>query len=612
MYILNVKKIFRTRRESMRKIKLIAMAVTFAMACSAIPSYAAESDVLMLCDFENGSSLNVTSTGTASSETVSSPMGNSYQKIPTASQYDEESVAASLAQIEEIKEAASHNTVLKLSQSEASDSNTVTLYEGKLPKDFALDFSVMGIGGFSDFTIDAIQDGVTYNLIKYNRWVHVFLAGDSQRYTYLSSDMWIPNTMIFNDFASDNTNLTMYLNGRLNYDGKAENPQDYTNAYKDLGSYYSGLDLSKDVKIELKSSNLSTSNTPVDIYFDNIRLYKYDNTINNEAGNDFENDTISMPPAQNGIRTGGRTERQWYYADTAQTKVNYGLWAYETSVEQDPLNPSNKVLKSIRGDGSNEYNFDGAVRFTVNKPKKQLTIKFKALTSDIGNSPYNIAVDIADGTFNDIFFQSESKTPADRIFTLNQGATGQFVSSGRYNGKFAADLNWELDQWNDVTIIYDVENNKTSFDINGVTFDVTPNPNSERISEIMASGEDTITVNIFRPYPSTTAYIMLDDISIISDDGNAEEPIPPEPEESQITVTEPQPLLSDGEDAGLFWNVEISPLDTNYVSAVFTDGEKTISKTLDLSKLSGDGAAAFSVILKGAPNTVTAEFTAAK
>lgn len=535
-------------------------------------------EVLMICDFEGDAALPVTSAGTASAGKVSSPLGNSYKKLPAAAKNDEESIASNLEEIEKIKEEASKNTVLKLSQAAANDTNTVTLYEGKLPKDFALDFSVMGIGSFSDFTIDVIQDGVTYNLLKYNRWVQIFLAGSTQRYDYYFTDMWIPHTMIFEDFASDNTNLTMYLSGRLNYTGKASNPQDYTNTYKDLGAYYSGLDLSKDVRIEIKSSGLSTSNTPIDIYFDNIRLYKYDNTISNEAGNDFDSNTISMAPAQNGIRTGGRAERQTYYAD-ASTKLNYGLWSYETSVEEDPLDPSNKVLKLRRGEGSNEYMFDGAVRFTVNKPQKQLTIKFKALTSDIGNSPYNIAVDIADGIFRDVFFQTESNSPADRIFTFNHLAQGQFVSSGRYNGKYAADYNWGLNEWNDVTIIYDVENNKTSFDINGITFDVIPNPNSEIISQIMASDEEQITVNIYRPYSSEGAYIMLDDISIVSDDGNggAQEPSPsptqePEPSVSPSPSTEPTPTqepeetTAPTEEPGFSgeWKSEYYPSGTGY------------------------------------------------
>ena len=473
--------------------------------------------LIMQCGFEDGETLDVSSSGTASYEKTVSPVRSSLRKIApsTASQYTEDAIAANVAAWEAAGlDKPGADTALRLSGEVAADSNTVTIYEGKLPENIALDFSALGLPSFTSFSINAVQDGNSYELIRYDQWSSCYLAGSKTRYATGSTSVWTPHTMIFSGFASDNTRLAMYLNGRLNYTANAANPQGYDSAYVDLGSYYSGIDLSEDVKITLTQTGAGS------VYFDNIRLYRYENGISREAGSSFEDDRAGMLPMQNGIRTGGISLRQWLYLSTEKQQQNYGLTGYSTTVEKDPIDPSNKALRGIRGEGSNEYGYDNAVRFRVLKPEEKLEISFRALTNGI----YNIAVDIADGEFEDVFFPSESKTAADRIFALNQSATGQFVSSGRYNGKFAADVNWELDKWNDVSIIYDVKENKTSFDINGVTFDITPSDGS-LLSSIMASDEEAVTVNIFRPYPSTETYLMIDDVSIKSDGGDPEIPV---------------------------------------------------------------------------------------
>jgi len=593
----------------MRKTKLIAAAAALTMICSAVPSFAADShpsNVLMVCDFEGASNLASTSTGTGEVTKAASPSASSYHKIATSAKTDADSVAANVAALDALRAAGSSNTVLKTSQQVASDTNTVTLYEGKIPKDFALDFSMFSIDSFANTRITISQNGATYNLIRVDSWASTYLTDSRTRFAMESPDVWTPYTLIFKDFASADTILDVYHLGRYNYTATATNPQGYTSATVSLGDFYNAIDLSQDVKIDIITTGLSSGGQPVSMYFDNIRIYTLNQTIGDTASKDFESDTISMLPMQNGIRTGGFGSRQWAYI-TDTVKKNFKLEAYTMNVEADPLDPSNKVLKCLRGEAANEYTYDSAARFTVKKPDKSLTIKFKALTSD---GLFNIAADVADGTFKDVFYAYTASTPADRIFTLSQTATGQFSSSGRYNGKFASSFNWTANTWNDVTMVYDVETNKTSFDINGVTFDVTPN--NTILADMMASTtEDTITVAIFQPYPNVDSYIMLDDISIISESNEVPEP------SDEITATDAQPLLysADDSDAGLFWNVTVPVLDdTDTVNAVFTDSEseKTLTKTIDLSNFDGPGSGVFSVLLVGAPNTVTAAFTAAE
>ncbi len=488
-----------------------------------VPTTPPGSALLAECGFENGSSFPAVSSSGAVCEKVKSPIDSSLAKIApaTASQFTEEAIEANIAAWTEANLENSDNTVLKLSGNDAKAENKITIYEGVLPASFGLDFQVLARPSFANFNISIEQNGKSYNLIRYDTWAGCYLADLKSRYASNYAEVWLPHTLIFENFASDDTQLRMYWNGRLNYTAGPVNPQGYENAYLKLGSYYSEINLLNDVKIVLTQTGAADS-----IYFDDFRLYRYDGEISNEVNNDFERDLIGMPPMQNRIRTGGQIGRQWLYTSTDKTQRFYGLTAYRNSVETDPLNPSNKVLRGICGEGLNEYGYDSAVRFSVNKPKEKLKIKFKALT----NGKYNMAVDIADGIFDDVFFQTESKSPADRIFSLDQGEKGQFVSSGKYNGHYASDLNWALDKWNDVTIEYDVKENLTSFNINGVEFDITPS--NELIREIMNSNEDAVTLNIYRPYPSSGTYLMLDDISIVSDDGDYNGEVTPEPTEA--------------------------------------------------------------------------------
>lgn len=596
----------------MKKMKIAAAVMAAAVGCSgtvlpcAVSASPTEDNVLMVCDFENGAELPVTSSGGASAEVTESPIGTSYKKIGSNTLNSEENVTAGLADYAELCEADKDNHVLKLTGAAAGDSNTVTVYEGILPEDFALDFSALGYPNFAAFTISIEQDGSSYNIIRYDQWNSVYLTGSKTRYASASGNVWCPVTMILRDFASDNTKLMMYMNGRLNYTANAANPQGLENAYPEVGGYYSGLDLTKNVKIMLTQTGANGCTNEY-VCFDNFRIYKYENNISNEAGNDFETEKAGMAPMQNDIRTGGQINRQWFHSSAEETvQQNYGLAAYETTVEEDPLDPSNKVIRSIRGDGSNEYGYDGAVRFTVNKPKETLEISFKALTSSTSSQyQYNIAVDIADGTFGDVFFQTESKTPADRIFTLNNNADAQFVSSGRYRG-YASDLNWELDKWNDVKLVYSVEEDKTSFEINGVTFDITPNTGSI-ISDIMSSDDDTVTVGFLRPFASQYGYIMLDDISIKSDGGNTDEPEP------GVTVTERMEAVNaeDKSHAGYFWNVTVPTLESkDSIKGTFTSEkeQKTMEREFDITMINGGGGAVFSVLLLDAPDDVTAKF----
>lgn len=596
----------------MKKTKPAAVITAAVLGCSLLPQLAAQAEtpsdnVLMMCDFEDGATLPVTSSGSSSYDFVPSPIGSAYEKIGVNWPVDActpENVEAGLAGFSKIVEAGKDNNVLKLTGIAEEDSNTVTIYDGIIPEDFVIDFSMLKLESYVDFSINIEQGEKSWELMR-NDATKVSVAGNSYSndfYTY----RWLPYSMIFEDVATDNAQLTMYAEGRLNYTVKSANPQDYSKAYVDIGNYLSGIDLSENVKVTLVQEGDSS------VYFDNIRLYRYENEISNEAGNDFEADTVGMLPMQNGIRTGGYITRQWFYADAENTSVqqNYGLIAYETAVAEDPENSSNKVLKGVRGNGSNAWSYDSAVRFTVNKPKEKLEISFKALT----NSIYNIAADIEDGIFRDIFAMSEESTSSEsaaRIFTIGGRASNsdQLISLGTTPGKNAASLGWELDKWNDVTLVYDVKENKTSFKINGNEFEVTAK--NDVLKEKMASDEDAITVAFFRPCDVTNGYIMLDDISIRSDGGNAGQP-EPEPTPG-ITATEPQPVVrTDAPDTtvGTFWNVTVSDLERDTFSGTFTNDDGEMKRTFDISNISGEGSAVFSVILLGITpeEGITAEF----
>ena len=575
----------------MRKTKLIAAAAALTMICSAVPSFAADShpsSTLAMYDFEGASNLASTSTGKGEAIKVSSPSATSYRTIATASGSDQTSVDANVAALNALRAVDSTNTVLKINHPNSSDTTKAVLYEGILPKDFVLDFSMLYFT-LPTASITISQGGRSYNLVNFSVNSSYLLnnSGSNRFVYYARTGLWYEHSLLFKDFASSGTKLDSYLRGLV------------ADSYE-LGDFYENIDLSQAVTIEINASGSS------DVYFDNIRLYTLNQTIGDTASKDFESDNVSMLPKQNGIQTGGYNAESSVCTDTSGTKTFFNLISYSTKVTTDPQNPSNKVLKSMRGSGANENSYDNAIRFTVNKPDKSLTINFKALTSD---GLFNIAADVADGTYKGVFHANNASTPADRIFTLSQEVAGRFVSSGRYPfpEQNASTLSWTADTWNDVSMVYDVETDKTSFNINGVTFDITPN--NTILKDMMASTtEDTITISIFQPYPNTESYIMLDDISIVSE---SNEP------SNEITATDAQPLLynADNSDAGLFWNVTVPSFEnTSFINAVFTDApsEKTLEKTIDVSNFDGPGGGVFSVLLVGAPSTVTAAFTAAE
>lgn len=568
----------------MKKIKFIAMAVILAMACSAVPSYAAESDVLMVCDFEDGETLDVTSSGTASFEVVDSPMGSGLEQL-TADEYGDITKADGGENPHILPDGGNH--VLKLSQPAAGDTNTIKVYEGILPDNFAIDFTAMQIDGNPSYTISVIQGDTSLELIKCST-IDQILAGtvNGAGHRAFKNSVWMPNTLVFKNFYSDNASVKQYYEGMI----KGEDYQ--------AGAYYSGLNPSESVQIVITSAGAQN-----EVYFDNIRLYKYSDEISYEAGNDFESETVRMQPVQNGIITGGNITRQGISGGGA-----YGIIRYKTSVEKDPVNSSNKVLKGIRGrGGSNPGDYDPAVRFTVKKPTEKLTVKFKVWQSE----NFQLDVDVANGAFPNTFSDLYNSTDKDQIFRILSNK--QLVSFGSYPVfDIFTNAGWELNAWNDVELVYYVAENKTDITINGNKFTAQHKDTNTFLANLKNDMETPLTVSLYAGTMSSGQYNLYDDISIISDDGNIEEPTPPEPEETQITATKPQPLLSDGENAGLFWNVNVTPLNADYINAVFTDGEKTINKTLDLSKLSGGGSVDFSVLLKGAPENVMAEFTAAE
>ncbi len=619
----------------MKKFKLTALAAAAAIGCSLIPQFAAVADnpavadpVFMIRDFEDGQ-LPDTS-GNLSAEIVSSPMGSSFVEIKTDDAYNA------------LFETDKANHVLKLSAAEKGEENAVTLYDGTLPKDFAFDFSVLRHQDpdLSSFEIIVEQEEKQIRLIKYDG-SNVFIVDDKKindGWVANYPNIWIPNTMIFSNFASNSTKLTMYWQGRLNYTASAANPQTYDKAYFDLENY-NGLNLENPVKIILKM--LTTG----DVYFDNFRLYRYENEITNEAGSDFEADTVGMAPMQNGIRTGGLISRGNYSG-------GFSAINYQTIVEKDPKNPSNKILKSTRGHGSDEQSFDSAVRYTVKKPKEKLEISFKALISDPDGfdqkdgwervRKYDLSVDIADGTEEGVFFKDAKTTPADRILTFEDTVGtvdpvvhGQMKSSGSiwppvYAGEVLSSgttsektLNWEFGEWRDVKIEYDVAKGKINFNINGETIDVTARDDA-LIRTIMSSDEkDTVTVAILKvgqPSNMLNNYIMLDDVSIKSDGGNKEpEPTPTPTAEPTPTPTATPDIVqperkevvtaADSSHAGYFWDVTVD-LSHDLFKGVFTSvtDNKTLEKTFEIDNMQG-GNAVFSVILLDAPKDVEAKFT---
>ena len=407
----------------------------------------------------------------------------------------------------------------------------------------------------------------------------------------------------------------------------AANPQNYEQADFDLGDYYNGLNLEEHVKIILKKPDTA------DVYFDNFRLYRYENEITNEAGSDFEADTVGMAPMQNGIRTGGLIEKGKY-------SDGFTSIAYQTIVDRDPKESSNKILKSTRGNGGHIKNYDSAVRYTVKKPKEKLEISFKALISapdGFDSLPYtwdrahkyDLTVDIADGTFRDPFFKDEPGTPADRILTFEDsgqetdGYVGKMKSSGGYPWpvKTAADdFNWEFGEWSDVAITYNVKDSTTNLVINSVSVDVTPR--NDTLQSMMKSDKDTITVAILKVGSCSNLldnYIMLDDVSIKSDGGNKEpeptptaEPTPTptatpdivQPDRKEVVKTD-----DDSSNAGYFWDVMVD-LSHDSFKGVFTSvtDNKTLEKTFEIGNMQG-GNAVFSVILLDAPKDVEAKFT---
>ena len=584
----------------MRKTKLIAAVAALTVICSATPSFAAEShsaNTLVKYDFESGPSLSVTSSGTATSEVTKSPMDPVYSYPARTTQGDntEPALTTNKAQIALAVAAGQNNNVLKSTTGYGANSNTTTVYEGKLPEDFVLDYSFLySPGSYTDLAVTISQNGNTYTLMKKDG-SRAYIGNDTTNtlHSYLYNNFWYEYSLQFSNFATDATTVCAnYLSG-LN-SGKP---------VVDLGNVYENIDLSQDVKIDFTITKYG------DMYLDNIRLYSLNQAVSNSVSKDFEADDISFAPRQNGIATGGFSARMVAATnpDNANDKANFDLRAYGIKVAADPTNASNKVLMLKRGDGSNEQTYDNGAKFTVNKPNKKLTISFKALIdydSDVYNSgfTYSFAADVIDGTYTDVVRANNANTPADRIFEFLH-SDNALISSGSRNGVKADDV-W-VNGWNDVTIEYNVYKNTTNITINGNTYTFTPKAGSEIISSIMASSEDTITVALHQPNPQSGSYLLLDNVSVVAENGDPD-----------IEATDAQTLLYKRDDsyAGQFWNVTVPVLDnTNAVDAVFTDSTsaKSLARTIDISNFDGPGSGVFSVLLVGAPDTVTAAFTAA-
>lgn len=410
------------------------------------------------------------------------------------------------------------NKVLKIADDGISAGTAeFTVDVGAAAEQLALDWELLRHN--RGMLIEAEANGVSKPIFSLDNWGNIGLMAKNRAEAIklntnfsagmVTNDIWMPVGMVFSGLNSENPVLDFYLAGRYNYTASNSNPiasqpPAFEKAHFELGELLDGLDWSQDVK--LKFTVPAGSDASASLILDNLRVYTPKTKIENGYYLDFEGQELGMSPRLAGLETGGYYSRHnpnLTLEDSTQI-TSVTLLSYDMTVQHDPQNADNHVLKGIRGEGSNEASYGALLRGIINKPEDELSLSFRVMLSGMKKHGLNFFTLFAqDGDYHGYFPDNTTITVGTSLFNIDNNGNIRGPEN-MWTGKTVAD-----DTWIDVKITFDIPTAMFTLYLNG---EPCGTKESAAFAEVMRSAESQMTFGFKHANAQTGQTIYYDDI----------------------------------------------------------------------------------------------------